>query len=228
LRRIVLLFLTLAALVSCGRASKPAAPLADPLAGAPVNDSPQNAVKRFEWAYKNRQLDALVGLLTADFIFVFAQGDSAGNPYRTTPWGLPDEIISTTHLFAGDVTRAPAHSITLDLGKTLFPLNDARPGKNPRWHKQIRTSVDLKIEIEHGGGATELRTISGNALFYLVRGDSAVISPELVARGFGPDSTRWWIERLEDETLPSGSNGGGLRANPTAHSTWGGVKVLYR
>jgi len=34
--------------------------------------------------------------------------------------------------------------------------------------------------------------------FFVVRGDSAQIPPQLMARGFRPDTTRWYIERLED------------------------------
>jgi hypothetical protein len=43
--------------------------------------------------------------------------------------------------------------------------------------------------------------VTGNALFFLTRGDSAQIPPELIARGLRPDSTRWWMDRMEDETL---------------------------
>jgi hypothetical protein len=41
--------------------------------------------------------------------------------------------------------------------------------------------------------------VLGSARFFLVRGDSVAIPPELNTR-FGQDSTRWWIERWEDET----------------------------
>lgn len=191
----------------------------------PTANSPANAVKRLEWAYANRRPDALAGLFTDDFGFQFAFGDSAGNSFRANPWGRTDESTMSTRMFVGQPDCLPARRIDLSLAQTLVALNDSRPGKSPRWHKQIRSSVEFHVEIDHGDGSTDLRVVQGNALFFLVRGDSAAIPPELVSRGYVPDSTRWWIQHWEDETLPAG---GALRAQPTRGTTWGEVKVLYR
>ena len=49
--------------------------------------------------------------------------------------------------------------------------------------------------------------VNGNTTFYLVRGDSAQIPPDLKARGFVPDATRWYIERYEDKTDTGGGQG---------------------
>jgi hypothetical protein len=94
-------------------------------------------------------------------------------------------------------------SLTLDQNLITFP--DSRPGKLSRFHKQIRSSVDVKLSLPGQDGSVE---VTGNLLFFLTRGDSAAIPPELVSRGVGPDSTRWWLDGMEDETL-------------------GGVGVLY-
>ena len=60
----------------------------------------------------------------------------------------------------------------------------------------------------------------------MVRGDSAAIPAEL---GFGPDSTRWYIERWEDETLSSGSRTLPVAApQPARNTTWGMILTLYR
>jgi len=64
----------------------------------------------------------------------------------------------------------------------------------------------------------------GFANFFMVRGDSALIPADLAARGFRPDSTRWYIERWEDDTFQEV----GARAMPTSTATWGTIKVLYR
>ena len=77
---------------------------------------------------------------------------------------------------------------------------DTRPGKDPKYHKQVRTSFDLSVRTEGN-----LFEVSGNLLFFAVRGDSAAIPAELRARGVGPDSTRWWFERMDDETLSGGA-----------------------
>ena len=174
---------------------------------APVPNSPANAVKLFEWCWNNRAFQEYQELFTDDYRFIFATNDSAGNPYQGRPYTREDEMATAANLFNGGSNQPPAKSITLNLDRNLIALNDPRPGKLGRWHKSIRTHVDLKVEVDHGDGATEFNTVQGFALFFIVRGDSAAIPPELVAKGFHSDSTRWWIERWEDETLPEGGGG---------------------
>jgi len=81
--------------------------------------------------------------------------------------------------------------------------------------------------------------ISGAANFCVVRGDSAMIPS-----GFSPDSTRWWVRRLLDETDQEGepasefSRAGAepglarrpepLATQPSSNMTWGRLRVLYR
>ena len=101
--------------------------------------------------------------------------------------------------------------------------------------------MDLTIKTEEG---VKYR-IMGNARFFVVRGDSAMIPQEL---SFKPDSTRWYIERWEDYTLnlhavprappgrgscrgPPPRRPGRLRrpglARPHFDVTWGRIKSLY-
>ena len=179
---------------------------------APAPTSPANVVKLFEWCWQNKSIDQYSEIFTDDYRFQFAQGDSAGNIYRDRPITREDELISARNLFVGGTDRAPASSITLHFDNTLIALGDTRPGKNPKWHKSIRTHVDLNVVIPHDDGSTETNQVTGFALFFLVRGDSAAIPKELRDRGFTPDSTRWWIERWEDETLPSGGGSPAMAA----------------
>jgi hypothetical protein len=79
-----------------------------------------------------------------------------------------------------------------------------------RWHKNIRTQVVLNIQTGDGNAFD----ISGAANFYMVRGDSALIPEELRLRGFGPDSTRWYIRRWDDETAQG--EPGAFAARPAA------------
>jgi hypothetical protein len=182
---------------------------------APVPNTAANAVRLFEWCWQNRGIKEYEEVFTDDYRFVFAETDSAGEAYKDVPYTREDELRATTGLFVGNNEREPATKIELDFDRSLIPLNDDRPGRNPIWHKSIRTKVDLNVTLDRGAGP-EVNTVSGHAKFYLVRGDSAAIPPELTARGFRPDSNRWWIERWEDETLPSGGAALLARALPAS------------
>ncbi len=178
----------------------------------PTPNSPQNVIRLFEWVWKNRDITVYKEILTDDFRFIFALGDSAGNLFREDPVTREMELNIARNLFVGGGSAAPATSIVLVLDPTLRALPDSRPGKNPRWHNEIVTSVDLNIKTEDGA---EYR-IMGNARFFVVRGDSALIPKEL---GVGPDSTRWYIDQWHDETLqgsaamaPDPAGAGQLRA----------------
>ena len=176
----------------------------------PTPDSPQSAVRLLEWCWDNRDITQYGQVFAGDYRFVFALGDSAGNEFRDDPVTREVELDMARHLFVGGGAAAPATSIALNLDPTLLPLQDSRPGKNARWHKEVVSSVDLTVRTE---GGAEYR-ILGNARFFVVRGDSALIPPEL---GLGPDSTRWYIDQWTDETL----SGAG-------EVSWGQLKAWYR
>ena len=207
MRRVALLLGFVLVLSGTGGCFNPFAPLVSTervaSTPAPVPNSADNVIRLFEWCWKNRGIKEYEEIFTDDYRFLFAQGDSAGNAYRDAPYTREDELRSAAGLFVGTVDVLPASDIQLDFDKSLKPLNDTRPGKDTLFHKSIRTKVNLKVTIDRGNGP-EVNEVNGYALFYVVRGDSAVIPPELVARGFQPDPNRWWIERWEDETLPPG------------------------
>lgn len=227
MRRAVAFALVVLGAAGAGSCFNPFSPLVstDRVAStpAPVPNSAANAVRLFEWCWKNRGLQEYEEIFTDDYRFQFAFGDSAGESYKDVPYTREDELRSAQGLFVGSPDQAPASDIQLDLDKTLIALNDDRPGKDPKWHRSIRTSVNLNVTFQRGSGQ-ELNSVKGYAKFYLVRGDSAVIPPELVSRGFRPDSLRWWIERWEDETLPVGGSALSpalARARPAARSASG-------
>jgi hypothetical protein len=194
----------------------------------PVANSPVNAIRLFEWGWNHRDLETIKSLLTDDFRFVFALGDSAGNAFRDDPFVRDDMLGCLERLFTGGGSMPPATSIQLVLDPTLRALPDSRPGMNPGWHKEIVTSVDLTIKT---AGDSEYR-ITGNARFFVVRGDSALIPQEL---GLEPDSTRWYIQQWNDETLTGAGSVGPSRAiprdllvpQPTDNPTWGQLLALY-
>lgn len=165
------------------------------VAPAPVPDSPQNVVRLFQWCWQNRDYNTYRQVFTADYQFQFSLTDSAGNAYRGTPWVRDDEMLSAQHLFVGGSATEPAAStITLNFNSALSPQPDLRPGKTYPIHQQIDiSSLTLIVNKPDGTGYQ----VSGGALFYLVRGDSAQIPADINLR---PDPNRWYIERWEDET----------------------------
>lgn len=167
---------------------------------APSPTTPQNAVKLFEWCWVNRGVEEYKELFTEDYVFLSAGTDSAGNPRREVQARREDEIQTAENMFIGSVERPPAQNIRLNFDKNLVPARDTRPGYRDldSLFKTIRTSVALTVDI--GDGQT--LDVTGYALFYLARGDTAAIPAELKSR-FGKDRNRWWISRWEDETIES-------------------------
>ncbi len=244
LRRIVRVWPVALLLLGLGGCFNPFDPRIAPTTGIyippPTPNSPQNVIRLFEWCWRNRDITVYKEIFTDDFRFIFALGDSAGNLFRDEPVNREMELNIARNLFVGGGSAPPASSIFLNLDPTLRALPDSRPGKDPRWHNEIVTSVDLTIKTEVGA---EYRIV-GNARFFVVRGDSALIPQEL---GFQPDSARWYIEQWYDETL-QGSSAMALRpagpgilqvALPGAQTaaaatttlpfqmTWGELNALY-
>jgi len=208
---------------------------------APAPDSPSGILRLLEWCYLNRAASEYRELFTDDYRFFFSALDSTGGAYKDDPWTREDELISTTNLFqGGDANQPAASNITLILDKNFRIFNDPNFPGSSKWYKTIRSTVTLNI-ITADGSSTN---VSGNAKFFLVRGDSAVIPEELQERGFGPDSLRWYIRRWEDETAVGGAIATlALRARPEApplssasgtamdepvQMTWGRLKFVYR
>ena len=178
---------------------------------APFPTTPQNAVRLFEWCWKNRGIDEYRELFTEDYEFLSAGLDSAGNTTREVQARRDDEIQTAENMFIGSAERPPAAKITLDFDRNLIPFQDTRENKQGEWFRTIRTSVNLKVNIDESNAIE----VTGFALFYLERGDTAAIPAELKARGFKKDPARWWISRWEDETLaPEGLRGGDTATRP--------------
>jgi hypothetical protein len=177
----------LSALAALGCATKTVAPA--PPEPPPAN-SPANAVTRFDWALNHRDAGAIESMLTSDFQFVSTSTDSAGNAAsvaRDRAW-----LVA-----ALDSLMSSSEQVSLVLDNNLIAFPDSRTGKSSTWHKEIRTFLDLEVRIDIGNAVE----VSGNALFFLTRGDSVIVPQELVNRGVRPDSTTWWIERYEDGSI---------------------------
>lgn len=196
----------------------------------PALFGPEGTIKRFQWCWNHRNYDLYRELFSDDFRFIFAVGDSAGNNYRDQPLTRSDELQIAKNAFLGGGATPPATNVVLDFDQTLHAVDDTRPGKNPTWHQQITTNVHLSITVDGVPYA-----VQGQALFFLVRADSARIPTDLANRdALAQDQTRWFIDEWDDLTL--GNTGGApsrirlarpVDLTPARPLSWGDLQTLY-
>ena len=60
---------------------------------------------------------------------------------------------------------------------------------------RLQLPTDLRLHSAQSCAASETLTC------YLTRGDSAQIPQSELARGAAPDSSRWWIDTIEDDAI---------------------------
>jgi hypothetical protein len=205
--------LGLGAVLAVGCATTVVAP--PPADQSPAASSAAGAVQRFAWGFNHKDVEVIDELLTDDFQFITTGIDSAGNPTRG-----PGESRSW-FLVAMAALRDSTSSVTFAIDRNLLQFSDTRLGKDPRCHKQVRSSVDVKVFAPASGLSVE---VSGHMLFFLTRGDSAAIPLQLLSRGVKPDSTRWWLDRLEDETL---AGPGGFATQPSRIDTFAAILQYF-
>jgi PKD repeat protein len=159
-----------------------------------------DVVARFATAWRHRSLEEYRRLLTGDFQFEFAPGDSAGDPYPGRAWGRADELLAVGRLFAGgNGAELPAISLSLQFLENPLVGTSFVPGHGYPWHVQVLVP-SLSLDVMRGSSA-QLHA-EGKALFSVVRGDSAHLPQELIDLGVHPDSTQWYVEGWRDMTLP--------------------------
>jgi hypothetical protein len=198
----------------------PVAPVPDEPA---VAATPAAALSRLSWSWKHRALEPSLDLFTCDYEFVFAPGDSAGIRFQNRPWTRPDELDFARHMFETGSALLPAASyVALDMDENPPALPDDRPGKDPVWHRRIQSPFVAVVEAP----GRQFRVL-GFETFYFVRGDSACIPQELRDRGYGPDSTRWWIERWEEDYVVTAAGGARPSRVQAPLVTIGAVKSVY-
>jgi hypothetical protein len=160
----------------------------------PVPNSARGVVELFRWCWNNRAFNEYTEIFTEDFVFQYTNRDTAGNQ-RSEILNRDEELDIARNLFIeGTASEPPAKRINLQYTNTLIAFPDSRSGKAFPWHQEVSTLLTLEIDTDE-----QQFRITGRAVFFLVRGDSARIPEELRDR-FGPDTTRWWIEGWTDET----------------------------
>jgi len=187
-----------------------------PVDEPPAASSPAGDVQRFAWGFNHKDVEVVSGLLTDDFQFISAVTDSAGNQTREQGGDRSWFLVALAAL------RDSASTVSFAMDQNLVPYPDSRVGKNPAFHEQVRSSVHVSVRFKAPDGNVE---ITGNLLFFLTRGDSAAIPQQLIDRGLKPDPTRWWLDRMEDETLAGA--GVSYSTRPNARITLGGLLEYF-
>jgi len=196
-----------------------------PVAPPPPPGSPTGVVRLLQWCWEHKNVEHYRKIFTEDFRYPCVPADSAGNLYRNPPWGRDNELAFAQNLFVtGTATEPPAASIVFDFYGDLTPARDFRDGKIYPWHQTIQTNFTLTVNRADGSAYR----IAGLDYFFIVRGDSAAIPPDLVAQGAQPDSAVWYIERWEDQTGVGGFAAVPAQPLPTRKATLCMLKVLYQ
>jgi hypothetical protein len=168
--------------------------------------SPEAAIDSLDSFWIQQNIDGYGQLFAANFVFRRAPND-------TGPWRQihrDQELIAADALFNGALGRPAATSIEVHrMGLISGP--DPRPGKLPPWHRWLTADYDVVVETPAG-----LHRISSRAVFFAVRGDSAIIPEELESP---PDSTRWYLERWEEI--------GPVPGSPVGVWSWAHLKEVY-
>lgn len=207
--RVTTLLLVLVVVASCSKSSKK--PDEPDVPVPPTPNSPANALRLLEWCWDQRDLATYRDVFTDDYLYTFAVSDSQA---IGTTINRTEELAIAGNLFSTGVTGHPAAtSIVFGIDNTLVVTNDDRPGKSATHHKRIATNVRLIVNTPGPDYST-----SGEAVFYVTRGDSALIPADMVSRGFTADPARWYVDRWSDVTAcPPGKSCG----------TVGKVKIIY-
>jgi hypothetical protein len=160
----------------------------------PKPNSPRNLMKLFQWCWVNQEATEYEDLFTEDFRFVFTDVEAVENE----PITRDQEIEIAKRIFLnGSASEPRARRIEFTFVSEPTPIDDTRPNKPAPWHKLIQTRVILRVELSD---PTPI-SIDGNLNFFVVRGDSAALTPDMKARFLDEDlSKRWFIERWEDKT----------------------------
>jgi hypothetical protein len=200
--------------LSLGQAFDPEAPRD----GSPVPNSPEAAVALVQWCWNHEAVGRYADVLVDDFRF-HCQIDS-GSTFRELGLQRDDELEFARHLFVtGNDYVAPAARVAFVLDSVVV-LPDMRPGKDSDSRRVVSSVVTLVIETR-----SENYRLRGRSRFYVVRADSASIPADLRARGFRPNTHRWYVQAWEDE---SSTRLEPPRRGPTRNKVLCDLKILYR
>ena len=206
----------------------PVIPKPPPPPPPPINDTPQNAMLRFEAVYEQLALAQYEALFASDFRFTFSsQSDPELVATWGTSWGKDDEIEATSHLFTGFVdsegnTQPRVQSIELEFEGEQFVDDPAEPDSGAWYKYVIVPRVRLDLVMADGREFT----IDAPHDFHLVRGDAAVLDAAQERR-----ADRWYVLRWDDRSpslSPAPAPSAKTPSTAVAPGTsWGGLRAEY-
>ncbi len=193
-----------------------------PPPSVPVNDSPTNAVKLFEYAWEHRSVALTDSVLTADFEFAFAPGDTAVGVFGAQQIERDVMLTVENKLFVtGNGANYPkATSVSLTLPAALNFQPSSVPGRDGTVHLEARAQ-NISLVVNTSTGGYNVSGSGADVVFQVVRGDSAQTTasqPHV--------SSRWYLEGIRDET-PATLASRTFAIREARRQTWGYIFSLY-
>lgn len=175
----------------------------------------------FASSWERRDREGYEALLADDFQFVFAPADSSGSRFPGGLLGRNLELTAARALFeTGSSNHPRANSISFRLTSDPGVVPDSRPGKQPTWHQEVHSVLNLTVRTDEA-----VYRILARLRAFLVRGDSASLPH--VDPPPSPDTTHWYLERIEELGPVALAPTVSFRTLPSVSLTWGGLKAAY-
>ena len=210
---LALSIVVLPVLAGCG--SNPFNPPIDPggdghiPGNAPLNDTVENTMLRFEATYEFQDLPKYENLLASDFRYTFSQASDPTLVQSYPNWGKDDEVATSQHLFEGfnsSTGPVPAASeIKMDLFGQQRTSDVEHLDSLAYYQKVVVSRVVMSIEVP-GTPEPTIYNIDARHEFYLVRGDAALLDASQEAR-----TDRWYIRRWDDLSAAPSPTGGAIQ-----------------
>ena len=212
--------------VGCGggdKSTKPVVPSDGLPSGTPAADSPTHLAQRLEATWES-EVEAEYGrLLTSDFRYHFSASSDPDLVVRY-PEGLSrsEEIGTLTNLFNGFTSSTngsipgTSHIVMQSAGAT-DQVDPDHPDSTAQYRVLHFDALAVSLTIGKSPDDYTYQVVAAHDL-HLVRGDAAVLPSGAIA-----DTTRWYVRRWDDLSLPFG---GGLRSSSAVLSL-GRIKSMY-
>jgi hypothetical protein len=206
----------------CGDDDGPTAP--GPTGGYVAAATPFLAVERFFETYAAMDVDAYDGTLARDFRFTFsAQSDPDLVAQYGNSWDVTLEKTAAQHLFSGftddEGTFHPATASITDTMLFASAHEDPTHADSVRHYALVsvpRLLMEIWLADDRGF------EFDSPVNIFVVRGDAAVLGA-----GQAPDSTVWYVRRLDDLTTALGAPLGGDRTMPGTTTSLGRLRAVY-
>ena len=200
-----------------------------------IPDTPDHAVRRFIWAYENKEFAVYRNMLAGNFEYEISSLSDPGLANEFSGgWSAEDERICSQNMFFGGVNRAgqpmPSPSSIELAFQSTAPADDMTDGRDPAVFKSLLTAVRLRVTIGGDSYLVGYGSQPERHRIFLVRGDFA----EGLTEDQPADEEHWYVWRWRDESGPVDPAGAPLskeKADEPVENrpvSWSSVKSLYR